>query len=620
MCATLALEWGRIACTDDGLIRENRELTFSGNNLVTIGLSRRRRTAPIASCILKRSKTSPLLGKIRAILGVAAVSAVLASVLPSPTQTAVANGDTRTISLIHAHTKETITATFRQNGSYDQATLDRLNWFLRDWRHDEPTKMDPQLFDVIWEAYRQSGSREPIMVMSAYRSPATNAMLRRHSRAVAEHSQHILGRAMDQHYLDVSAATVREIAMKMQRGGVGYYPTAGSPFVHMDVGGVRSWPRMSYDQLARLFPDGKTVHIPSNGQPMARYEEARAEIEASGSRYVPVSSVGKSKSFFAALFGGADEDEDGGAVAPSLARGRRQAGQRIQVASVASGSSDKDDSRTFFAQPPQSAPAVDAVATPSPASSKRVRPAPAVEPKAVAAPAPAPAPAVLEAKPQPAVPEPAPRPEVPSAAPEPDEAPVAVAALPTPPRRPAALIALLSGANVPTPPPRPVTLNAFAAAPSAKPDQIASLIAAPSNSDAAGALPEVITRGLTLTKPTPIGALGYAAESAPNSGIRPSIGPRPAAAFASLGSDAAPAKPVAAAAVKIDRAGLRVATSPQLASRVATATALGVAAPPLRASIRSQTASLFGEPLAGMASGFSAAPVFLPTDHFTAVE
>ena len=64
----------------------------------------------------------------------------------------------------------------------DQAVLDKLNWFLRDWRRNEPTHMDPSLFDVVWQVYRESGSQQPIMVMSAYRSPETNAMLRRRSR------------------------------------------------------------------------------------------------------------------------------------------------------------------------------------------------------------------------------------------------------------------------------------------------------------------------------------------------------------------------------------------------------------------------------------------------------
>ena len=196
------------------------------------------------------------------------------------------------------------------DGQYDPGVLEKLNWFLRDWRRDEPTKMDPRLFDTIWEVYRESGSQQPIEVMSAYRSPETNAMLRRRSREVAEHSQHILGKAMDQHYMDVPMSRIREIAMRLQRGGVGFYPTAGTPFVHMDVGGVRHWPRMSYDQLARLFPDGKTVHIPSNGQPLPGYELARAELEARGDRSYPTASEIKSKGFFAWLFGGGDEEGD----------------------------------------------------------------------------------------------------------------------------------------------------------------------------------------------------------------------------------------------------------------------------------------------------------------------
>ena len=198
-------------------------------------------------------------------------------------------------------------------GSTIRPVLDKLNWFCRDIRRSEATHMDPKLFDVIWEVYRESGSRQPIEVMSAYRSPETNAMLRRRSRGVAEHSQHILGKAMDQHYVDVPMSRIREIAMRLQRGGVGFYPTAGTPFVHMDVGGVRHWPRMSYDQLARLFPDGKTVHIPSNGKPLPGYEEARAELEARGDSfdYPTAGEVqSKSKGFFAWLFGGGDDEGD----------------------------------------------------------------------------------------------------------------------------------------------------------------------------------------------------------------------------------------------------------------------------------------------------------------------
>ena len=260
-----------------------------------------------------------------------ALAVLLMAVSPVRTQNAVANGDTRTLYLYHTHTRESIQATFKVNGQYDQATLDKLNWFLRDWRRDEPTKMDPRLFDVVWETYRESGSQEPIQIVSAYRSPETNAMLRRRSKAVAEFSQHMLGKAMDMHYVDVPMSRVREIGMKLQRGGVGYYPTAGTPFVHLDVGNVRAWPRMSYDQLARLFPDGKTVHLPPNGQPLARYEEARAEIESRGGVSAPPVAEVKSKGFFASLFGGGNDEEEADAAPPPTIVSPPRDGPRSRV-------------------------------------------------------------------------------------------------------------------------------------------------------------------------------------------------------------------------------------------------------------------------------------------------
>ena len=234
------------------------------------------------------------------------------------TETAVANGDTRTIHLYHAHTHESISATYLVNGQYDAQVLQQLNWFLRDWRRDEATNMDPRLFDVVWETYRSAGAGDQVVhVVSAYRSPETNAMLRARSRAVAKYSQHMLGKAMDTTMPGMPMSQVREIGMRMQRGGVGYYPTAGTPFVHLDVGNVRAWPRMSYDELARLFPDGKTVHLPSNGQPLARYEEARAEIEARGDGAYVVTPRRTFGGFFAMLFGGGGEEEDAEVAAPA---------------------------------------------------------------------------------------------------------------------------------------------------------------------------------------------------------------------------------------------------------------------------------------------------------------
>jgi uncharacterized protein YcbK (DUF882 family) len=193
-------------------------------------------------------------------------------------QNAIAEGDTRTIALHHMHTDEDITITFKRDGRYDEAALNKLNWFLRDWRKQQETKMDPHLIDLIWEVQRETGSKEPVWVVCGYRSPETNAMLRRRSSGVARFSQHMLGHAMDFYIPGVQLDQLRAIGLRMQRGGVGFYPTSGSPFVHMDTGGVRMWPRMTRDQLVRVFPNQRTVYIPSDGRPLAGYELALGDI------------------------------------------------------------------------------------------------------------------------------------------------------------------------------------------------------------------------------------------------------------------------------------------------------------------------------------------------------
>ncbi|WP_406854765.1 DUF882 domain-containing protein [Alsobacter sp. KACC 23698] len=310
---------------------------------------------------------------------------------------AVANGDTRAISIYHTHSKESATITFKRNGVYDRDGLEKLNWILRDWRRDEPTSMDPRLFDIAWEVYRETGSQEPINIVSAYRAPETNAMLRRRSRAVAKHSQHMLGKAMDFYLPDASMAKVREIALRLQRGGVGYYPTAYNPFVHLDAGSVRHWPRLSRDQLTRLFPDGKTVHMPTDGKPMPRYEEAAAEVVANGGTVfayaggeneegpAPVVASRRGKSFFAALFGiGGGEDEDEDLVQAPRGRGGRVASRPPPQAQAYAPSATVDDrfvgayaTRAMFASAAPAQPVRAAIA-PRPAPA----PAPQVEDEA----------------------------------------------------------------------------------------------------------------------------------------------------------------------------------------------------------------------------------------------
>jgi uncharacterized protein YcbK (DUF882 family) len=243
-------------------------------------------------------------------------------------QNAVADGETRTLSIHHVHTGEALTITYKRDGRYDEAALEKLNWLLRDWRREQQIKMDPHLFDVIWEVYREVDAKETIEVVCGYRSPETNAMLRHRSRytGVAQFSQHMLGRAMDFYIPGVALEDIRVAGLRLQRGGVGFYPTSGSPFVHLDTGNVRHWPRMTREQLVRVFPDGKTVHVPSDGHPLAGYAVALAEIErrggsASASSLAEAAAAGVNtgrdagslapmRSFLASLFGFHDQDEE----------------------------------------------------------------------------------------------------------------------------------------------------------------------------------------------------------------------------------------------------------------------------------------------------------------------
>jgi uncharacterized protein YcbK (DUF882 family) len=197
-------------------------------------------------------------------------------------QNAVAEGDTRTISLHHVHTNEDLTITYKRNGRYDDEALKKINWELRDWRRGEQIEMDPRLIDLVWDVQREIEAKSPIFIICGYRAPATNAMLRRRSGGVAQFSQHMLGKAMDFYIPGASLEQLRNIGLRLQRGGVGFYPTSGSPFVHLDVGSVRHWPTLTHDQLVRVFPDGRTVHIPSDGKPLPGYALALADIQHRG--------------------------------------------------------------------------------------------------------------------------------------------------------------------------------------------------------------------------------------------------------------------------------------------------------------------------------------------------
>ena len=226
--------------------------------------------------------------------------------------------ETRTLKIQHLHTGEKAEIVFKRDGRYDQAGLKKINIMLRDWRRNEPTRMDPRLLDLVWQAYRGSGSTGYIHVVSGYRSPATNAMLRSRSKGVARESQHMVGRAMDFFLPDVPLKKLRDIGLKMQGGGVGYYPTSGSPFIHMDVGNVRHWPGISRQELARVFPNGKTLHVPSDGRPLPGYEQALAAYKSrkdAGTPNIELASADgpqrRPRGLLASLLGGRGGGESG---------------------------------------------------------------------------------------------------------------------------------------------------------------------------------------------------------------------------------------------------------------------------------------------------------------------
>jgi uncharacterized protein YcbK (DUF882 family) len=156
---------------------------------------------------------------------------------PAPPQLDIVSP--RALTLINFNTKETLTVIYWSDGAYHRDALDKLNHFLRDQRGNEQTEMDPLLFDVLWHTQRVVGYDGPVEVLSAYRSPQTNAWLASVSRGVARDSQHMNGNAMDVRFPGVPVFKYRQAARSLGMGGVGFYPRSG--FVHLDTGPVRYW-------------------------------------------------------------------------------------------------------------------------------------------------------------------------------------------------------------------------------------------------------------------------------------------------------------------------------------------------------------------------------------------
>jgi len=145
----------------------------------------------------------------------------------------------RALSLSHTHTGERLTVEYFSGGTYLQDALATVNHFLRDFRTGEVHDIDARLLDLLHGLKGLTGSARPFQVISGYRSPATNEMLRHRSEGVAAGSLHMKGQAIDIRLADVPLPELRRAALEARAGGVGYYPA--SDFVHVDTGRVRFW-------------------------------------------------------------------------------------------------------------------------------------------------------------------------------------------------------------------------------------------------------------------------------------------------------------------------------------------------------------------------------------------
>jgi uncharacterized protein YcbK (DUF882 family) len=145
----------------------------------------------------------------------------------------------RTLKFVHTHTGEKLSACYAAGGSYQSQCLLQVNRFLRDFRTGEIHPIDPTLLDVLYDLQVAADRDDTFEVISAYRSPRTNSQLRSQSSGVAEHSLHMDGKAIDIRLTGFPTKKVRDLALSLRRGGVGFY--ASSDFVHLDTGRVRSW-------------------------------------------------------------------------------------------------------------------------------------------------------------------------------------------------------------------------------------------------------------------------------------------------------------------------------------------------------------------------------------------
>jgi uncharacterized protein YcbK (DUF882 family) len=163
----------------------------------------------------------------------------LAAALPGLTMAPLAAAGARELTFSHLHTGERLTVEYFRGGTYVPDALRAIDHLLRDFRTGDIRAIDPALLDLLHRLSGLTGSRRPYDVISGYRSPVTNQMLRARSEGVASGSLHMQGQAIDIRLADVPLSRLRDAALSVRAGGVGYYPLPN--FVHVDTGRIRTW-------------------------------------------------------------------------------------------------------------------------------------------------------------------------------------------------------------------------------------------------------------------------------------------------------------------------------------------------------------------------------------------
>ncbi len=171
--------------------------------------------------------------------GAIGCAGALVAPLPLWARSAARSKGTRSVAFHNLHTGERLRAEYWQNGRYVPGALHAVSVVLRDHRNNKTHPIDPQLLDLLHVLSATLRSGSPLEVISGYRSPESNALLREASDGVAAHSLHMEGKAIDIRLPGTPLARLRNAALSLELGGVGYYPA--DDFVHVDTGRVRRW-------------------------------------------------------------------------------------------------------------------------------------------------------------------------------------------------------------------------------------------------------------------------------------------------------------------------------------------------------------------------------------------